>query len=63
MTKHIADHRSASDGGRLKQFLRISRDKSDTVWRATWSRPSTTPTGNRRVVEYIRIARADRSQG
>ena len=63
MTKHIADHRSASDGGRLKQFLRISRDKSDTVWRATWSRPSTAPTGNRRVVEYIRIARADRSKG
>lgn len=57
MTKHIADHRSPSNGGRLKHFLRIARDSSDAVWRATWSRPLNRPKGNRRVVEYIRIAR------
>lgn len=61
MTKHIADHRSASTGGRIQHFLRIARDKSEAVWRATWSKPVPRAKGNRPLVEYIRIERQDRS--
>ena len=56
MTKHIADHRSAPANGRLHHFLRIARDKPDAMWRASWSRPLTRSTTNRRVVEFMRIA-------
>lgn len=57
MTKHLADHRTPSQGGRLQHFLRIARDRSEDVWRAAWQRTRETDGGHRRVVEYVRIAR------
>lgn len=51
MSKHLADHRKPSQGGRVKHFLRIARSA-----RETWHRPHTTATG-RRVVEFLRIDR------
>ncbi|HCZ00730.1 MAG: hypothetical protein A3D16_05755 [Rhodobacterales bacterium RIFCSPHIGHO2_02_FULL_62_130] len=57
MTKHLADHRTPSQGGRLKHFLRIARDRSEEVWRTAWQRNRETDGGHRRVVEYVRIAR------
>lgn len=57
MTKHIADHRTPPQGGRLIHFLRITRDKSEAAWRSAWQRSRETDGGHRRVVEYVRIAR------
>ena len=51
MTKHIADRRTPSQGGRVKHFLRIAR-----VGRGFWHR-SETVGDNRRLVEFLRIAR------
>ncbi len=51
MTKHIADHRAPSDGGRLRHFLRIARGEA-----RIWHR-SEAPAGNRRLIEFCRIAR------
>ncbi len=57
MSKHIADHRKASDGGRMAHFLRIARQSSEEFWRGLQKRPMAETAGNRRVVEYVRIAR------
>ena len=55
MTKHMADHRTAPTGGRLKAFLRIAHDRSETVWRGLWQRPLDRATDNQRLVQYVRI--------
>ncbi|MFN3973517.1 MAG: hypothetical protein ACK4GO_18530 [Gemmobacter sp.] len=62
MTRHLADKRGPSEGGRLVNFLRISRGAGegapgDGVWRALWKAPRRAPAEGRRVVEYLRIAR------
>ena len=57
MTKHLADHQRASDGGRLQHFLRIARDRTEVVWAKARQRPALRDDENRRVVEYVRIAR------
>ena len=36
MTKHLADHRTAPTGGRVKAFLTIARDRSESAWRGLW---------------------------
>jgi hypothetical protein len=51
MTRHIADHRSPSQGGRLKHYLRIARS-GGRIWHRSES-----PASNRRLVEFCRIAR------
>ena len=51
MTKHVVDHRRATNAGRLIRFLAIARAS-----RATWHRPET-PAGSARVVQFCRIAR------
>ncbi len=51
MTKHIADRRTPSQGGRVKLFLRLARQE-----RGFWHRSESTA-GNRRLVEFLRIAR------
>lgn len=56
MTRHLADKRKPSDGGRLRQFLRLARDGS-RMWQGLWRQPVAVPAGNRRVVEYLRIDR------
>lgn len=57
MTKHLADHRTASEGGRMKHFLRIARDRSETLWRGVFRRTTLSGTDGRRVLEYVRIER------
>ena len=55
MTKHLADHRTASTGSRLRHFLRIARENGETMWHGLWQRPFTRGISNRRAVEYVRI--------
>lgn len=57
MSKHLADHRTASQGSRLRNFLRIARDRSETMWRGLFRRDLARDAGNRRVVEFARIER------
>lgn len=57
MARHLADRRGPSDGGRVRNFLRIARDGGDRVWRKLWQRPRNKPAEGRRVVEYLRIER------
>ncbi len=55
MTRHIADHRRPSLGGRLRHYLRIDRSGE-----GRWHR-SESPASNRRLIEYLRIARGRRA--
>lgn len=58
MSKHLADHREPSNGGRIENFMRIARAATaGSVWRGLWQRPVAREESNRRVVEYVRIAR------
>lgn len=57
MTKHLADHRKPSSSQRLKQFLRIARDRSETAFHAVWQRQSPATDQGRRLVEFARIER------
>ncbi|WP_167850992.1 MULTISPECIES: hypothetical protein [Tabrizicola] len=51
MSKHLADHRKASTGARVKHFLRLARSP-----RETWHRPRS-GAGAARVAQFLRIAR------
>lgn len=51
MSKHLADHRAATTGGRVKHFLRLARAGRET-WHA--SRKAAGPS---RLVQFLRIAR------
>ena len=51
MSKHLADRRAPSKGGRVRAFMKIARRMRDG-----WHRTEGAPT-NRRVVEFLRIAR------
>jgi hypothetical protein len=51
MTKHLADHRKASTGARVRQFLRLSRAP-----RETWHR-TRGGAGATRLAQFLRIAR------
>lgn len=55
MTKHLADHRNPSTGGRVKAFLTIARDRSESAWRGVWQRRYDRGAESRRLVEYVRI--------
>ncbi len=57
MTRHLADHRKPSQGGRVKHFLRIARAEASDLWQRMAQRPRGPVEGNRRLVEYVRIAR------
>ena len=61
MTKHIADHRETSNGGRVKNFLRIARNRSEAAWARVWKRPYDRAEESRRLVEYVRIERDRRA--
>jgi hypothetical protein len=54
MTKHLADHRTASTGARTRHFLRLAR-----TTRETWKR-TRGALGAQRLMQFLRIAR-DRS--
>lgn len=49
--RHLADHRPASTGGRLKHFLRLARTQRET-FHAHRDAP-----GGSRLVQFLRIAR------
>lgn len=51
MSKHLADHRKATTGSRVKHFLRLARSR-----RETWHRPHAA-SGRGRVAQFLRIAR------
>lgn len=57
MARHPVDRRSPSEGGRLKHFLRIAREGSESLWRGLRRRPEDKAGPNRRAVEYARIER------
>ncbi len=52
MSKHLADKRAPSTGGRLKAFLRIAREEG----RTGWHRPHQ-PAGVTRLKQFLRIER------
>ncbi len=60
MAKHLADHSTDTATGRLTQFLRIARSQASNVWQTVWQAQSAPDAGNRRVVEFVRIARQTR---
>lgn len=56
MSRHLADHRKPSQGGRMKHFLQIARGAaSGEIWHKLWQRPAERGESNRRVAEYVRI--------
>jgi hypothetical protein len=54
MSKHLADHRNAPSGEKVKHFLRLSR-----AARETWHRPRAAASTTR-LVQFLRIARGRR---
>lgn len=54
MTKYPTDQPPASMGGRVEAFFRLSRTPRETFHR------SETPSGARRLIEFLRIARGRR---
>ncbi|MBL8562604.1 MAG: hypothetical protein JNN06_10015 [Gemmobacter sp.] len=56
MTRHLADRRKPSTGARLKAFLHLARSEGQ-IWQAIWRQPVPVPVRNRRMVEFLRIAR------
>jgi len=57
MSRHLADHHRTQTGARLKHYLRIARSDGDAVWQGLRKKPQDMAAQNRRVVEYLRIAR------
>lgn len=57
MSKHLADHRVLSNGGRLKHFLRLARDRSEAAWQMVRRSPRDYGATNQRAVQYARIER------
>ena len=57
MSKHLADHARPTNGGRVKHFLRIARQGSESAWKGLWQHRTAPDDSNRRVVEYVRIER------
>lgn len=58
--KHLADHDRSPSGARMKNFVQIARDRSESLWRAVWQKPRAEADSNRRVLEYARIERGRR---
>ena len=55
--KHLIDHRTPAGQGRLQQFVRLGRDRSESAWHGLWQRPATRSDKNRKAVEFARIER------
>jgi hypothetical protein len=51
MSRHLADHRKATTGSRVKHFLRLARTP-----RETWQRPRGSA-GAGRLIQFLRIER------
>ncbi len=61
MTKHLADHRPASNGGRLQHFLRLERATPATAPRSLHQRPQSRSADNPRLQHYLRIERGEQA--
>ncbi|MBC7137174.1 MAG: hypothetical protein H5U17_00245 [Defluviimonas sp.] len=65
MTRHIADHVSPPEAGRVKQFLKLARreggEGSHPATRALLRRPRLGSGTARRVKEFLRIDRGQRA--
>ncbi len=61
MTKHLADHRTASEGGRLQNFLRLERSQSPTAPRTLHQRPQSRSDDNPRLQHFLRIERGEQA--
>lgn len=57
MSRHLADKPRIDRGTRLREFLRIARQGGDPLWQKLATRPVPRPQGNRRMAEFLRIAR------
>ena len=66
MSKHLADQRQTSTGGRVKAFMKIARrpDPAERPHEAQWHRPhheltkdSTGASSAARLQQFLRIAR------
>ncbi len=51
MSRHPADHRSRTTGGRVKHYLRLARSPKET-----WLRPRG-KVGQERLIQFLRIER------
>lgn len=59
MTKHLADHRTASDGARLQNFLRLERSQPPTAPRTLHQRPQSHSDDTQRMQHFLRIERGE----
>ena len=65
MSRHAVDHRAASEGGRLKHYLKVERQNapegSHEAVKAVNRRETHDAKDNRRPAEFLRIDRGQRS--
>ncbi|MCX7286932.1 MAG: hypothetical protein NTW20_05070 [Rhodobacterales bacterium] len=59
MTRHLADHRTPTSGGRLKHFLRLAKAPRETWHRSQAS--SGARAGSTRLAQFLRIERGHRA--
>lgn len=63
MTKHVADHRAPSSGGRTKAFAEVERQNgpegSSAAVQELMRRPHERGAENRRAQEFVRIDKGE----
>tara|TARA_R110002096_G_scaffold291969_4_gene486186 strand:- start:3212 stop:3406 length:195 start_codon:yes stop_codon:yes gene_type:complete len=62
MSKHLADHREASDGGRAKNFINLEKQRGAEGSHPATRKVATRPvvrSDARRIQEFLRIERGD----
>lgn len=59
MTKHLADHRASTDGGRSKHFLSIEKDPSKVQWQELRKQPRLRSESASRLAQFLRIERGE----
>jgi hypothetical protein len=59
MSKHLADHRTSSEGGRSKHFLNIEKNAAKSPWEALRQQPRMRGEQTPRVTQYLRIERGE----
>ena len=57
MSRHLADHRSPSDGSRMRNFMRLARDRSERMWEEVRRKSPSEAEPGRRTAEFARIER------
>jgi hypothetical protein len=59
MTKHLADHRASTDGGRSKHFLSIEKEASSGQWDELRKQPRLRSESASRLAQFLRIERGE----